>query len=171
MEKICYDGRQGKYWKRPRGDFAAGTFCGYFFDIFHQRETKMGKNRLTKRILALSLAAAMVLPVWARAAYQDTADHWAEPAIEKWSGDYHILNGYEDGTFRPESTIKRAEVAAITNRMLARSADEAYVDAHASQLRLFADVAKDHWAYYTIVEASNTHDYQTNHGNETWKDA
>ena len=84
---------------------------------------------------------------------------------------YGWINGYEDGTFRPESTIKRAEVAAITNRMLARSADEAYVDAHASQLRLFADVAKDHWAYYTIVEASNTHDYQTNHGNETWKDA
>ena len=84
---------------------------------------------------------------------------------------YGWINGYEDGTFRPESTIKRAEVAAITNRMLARAADEAYVDAHASQLRLFADVAKDHWAYYTIVEASNTHDYQTNHGNETWKDA
>ena len=84
---------------------------------------------------------------------------------------YGWINGYEDGTFRPESTIKRAEVAAITNRMLARSADEAYVDAHASQLRLFADVAKDHWAYYTIVEASNTHDYQTNHGSETWKDA
>ena len=84
---------------------------------------------------------------------------------------YGWINGYEDGTFRPESTIKRAEVAAITNRMLARAADETYVDTHAGQLRLFTDVAKDHWAYYAIVEASNPHDYQTNHGNENWKDA
>ena len=81
---------------------------------------------------------------------------------------YGWINGYEDGTFRPESTIKRAEVAAITNRMLARSADEAYVDAHASQLRLFADVAKDHWAYYTIVEASNAHNHHNTASGESW---
>ena len=83
---------------------------------------------------------------------------------------YGWINGYEDGTFRPESTIKRAEVAAITNRMLARSADEAYVDAHASQLRLFADVAKDHWAYYTIVEASNAHNHHNTASGESWTD-
>ncbi|MDY3014214.1 MAG: S-layer homology domain-containing protein [Evtepia sp.] len=70
---------------------------------------------------------------------------------------YGWINGYEDDTFRPNNTITRAEVAAITNRMLDREADRGYVDAHADELRLFSDVDKGHWAYYTIVEASHAH--------------
>lgn len=97
----------------------------------------MGKNRLTKRILALSLAAAMVLPAWARAAYQDTAGHWAEPAIEKWSGDYHILNGYEDGTFRPDATITRGAFAGILSRFLKYTKE--------ADASTFSDTAGDYW--------------------------
>lgn len=67
------------------------------------------------------------------------------------------INGYSDGTFRPGQTITRAQVAVITNRILGRSADKAYLDAHADQLVQFDDVSTSYWAYYDILEAANTY--------------
>ena len=50
---------------------------------------------------ALALAAGLSLP--AGAAFSDTAGHWAETAITKWSEEYSIIGGYDDGSFRPAS--------------------------------------------------------------------
>ena len=81
---------------------------------------------------------------------------------------YGWIGGYEDGTFRPQNTITRAEVTAITNRMLGRVADEAFIDA-ADELRSFSDLSDAHWAYYSIMEATNAHDYTTTDGVEEWE--
>ena len=53
-----------------------------------------------------------------------------------------ILKGYDDGTFRPEATITRAEFCAVVNRMLNLQ------DAVASNTEpsKFSDVPSDHWA-------------------------
>ena len=80
---------------------------------------------------------------------------------------YGWINGYPDGTFGPNNTITRAEVTAIVNRMLGRSADEDYVDSHTTDLRQFTDLADTHWAYYDIMEATNTHDYSKSGSAET----
>ena len=95
---------------------------------------------------------------------------------QAWYYDYVVgsvkygwINGYPDGTFRPDNTITRAEVTAITNRMLGRSADEAYVDANADELRKFTDLDVAFWAYYDIVEATNSHEYTTENGSEIWQ--
>ena len=82
---------------------------------------------------------------------------------------YGWINGYPDGTFGPNNTITRAEVTAIVNRMLGRSADEDYVDSHTTDLRQFTDLADTHWAYYDIMEATNTHDYSKSGSAETWR--
>lgn len=42
----------------------------------------------------------------------DLSGHWAKEYIEKLAGN-EIINGYEDGTFRPQNNITRAEAAAI----------------------------------------------------------
>ena len=81
---------------------------------------------------------------------------------------YGWINGYTDGTFRPHATITRGEVTAITNRMLGRSADKAYVDSHGDTLRTFPDVKSTSWAYYDICEATNSHDYNKTGGTESW---
>ena len=83
---------------------------------------------------------------------------------------YGWINGYADGTFRPNETITRAEVAAIVNRMLGRSADRTYVDAHANELTQFTDVSPYYWAYYDIMEAANAHDHIKKDGTEIWND-
>ena len=82
---------------------------------------------------------------------------------------YGWITGYEDGTFRPNNTIARAEATTITNQMLGRAPDQSFVDQHSDGLRLFPDVADTHWAYYQIVEAANSHDYTQTDGNEIWQ--
>lgn len=59
---------------------------------------------------------------------------------------------------------------AITNRMLNRFADEAYVDAHKDQIMEFKDMKKGMWSYYPVVEATNGHGYErkANGKDETW---
>lgn len=81
---------------------------------------------------------------------------------------YGWITGYTDGTFRPGSTITRAEVTTIVNRMLGRSADKAFVDSHADTLTQFDDVSRTDWAYYQIMEATNAHDYKMSGGVEDW---
>ena len=82
---------------------------------------------------------------------------------------YGWIGGYPDGSFRPNNSITRAEVAVIVNNMLGRDADESYIDRNADELVSFVDLSKNHWAYYTIMEATNTHDYTTSSNGESWK--
>ena len=82
---------------------------------------------------------------------------------------YSWIGGYPDGSFRPNNSITRAEVAVIVNNMLGRSADKGYIDRNADELVSFVDLSKTHWAYYTIMEATNTHDYTTSSNGESWK--
>ena len=84
------------------------------------------------------------------------------------SAQYGWTNGYADGSFRPDNTITRAEVTTITNRMLSRSADKAFVDNHAEEMMQFTDLNKSHWAYYDIMEATNAHDYEKENDIEVW---
>lgn len=81
---------------------------------------------------------------------------------------YGWIDGYPDGTFRPDNSITRSEVTTIVNRMLGRSADSAYVDDHTGDLTQFNDVEPMHWAYYQIMEAANAHDYIKSGGMEDW---
>ena len=49
-------------------------------------------------------------------AFSDTSDHWAKGSITKWSEEYAILRGNEDGTFRPDEPITRGAFAGILDR-------------------------------------------------------
>lgn len=51
-------------------------------------------------------------------AFTDTTGHWAEESINKWSGEYGIIQGYDDGTFRPDNSITRGAFAGILDRFL-----------------------------------------------------
>lgn len=96
----------------------------------------------------------------------DTGDWFYEQVVG--SIKYGWIQGYADGTFRPDNTITRAEVTTITNRMLGRAADEAFVDRHSDELRQFPDVPESYWAYYNIMEATNAHDFGMENGTEDW---
>ena len=96
-------------------------------------------------------------------------DHWAYEVIQK-AAQAGWISGYPDGSFRPDQPITRAEVVAITNRMLNRFADEDFVDHNLNKIINFTDIDKSHWAYYPVVEATNGHGYErkANGKDETW---
>lgn len=96
-----------------------------------------------------------------------TKDDWFYGQVVG-SIQYGWIAGYEDGTFRPNNNITRAEVTTITNRMLGRSADKDFVDQYKDELRMFPDLTTGHWAYYQIMEATNAHDYTLTNGIENW---
>lgn len=96
------------------------------------------------------------------------ASHWAAKSVT-YAATRGWVTGYADGTFKPGNNITRAEVAAVTCRLLERSADEAYIRAHLKELpRVFADMNEQHWAYWYAMEASNGHDYTKSGNAETW---
>ena len=100
--------------------------------------------------------------------FTDVPDtHWAVKYIN-FAATRGWVTGYEDGTFKPEHSITRAEVAAVTCRLLERSADQTYIRSHIGELRTFADVTESHWAYWYAMEAANGHDYTKSGGSENW---
>ena len=95
------------------------------------------------------------------------SSHWAAKYIN-FAATRGWVNGYADGTFQPTNSITRAEVAAVTCRLLERNADQSYIRSHLSELRAFTDVSESHWAYWYTMEAANGHDYTKSGSSETW---
>ena len=93
--------------------------------------------------------------------------HWAAKYID-FAATCGWVSGYADGTFKPENPITRAEVAAVTCRLLERSADQSYIRSHLNELRTFADLTEDHWAYWYAMETANGHDYVKSGSSESW---
>ncbi|WP_050616491.1 S-layer homology domain-containing protein [Bacillus testis] len=93
------------------------------------------------------------------------ADHWASAYISTAYKNGWI-NGYADGTFKPEQQINRAEAVKIVNSMLDRIINEDSIKG--TNVKDYTDVKKNHWAYYHITEASNAHDYIKEDNQEIW---
>ena len=82
------------------------------------------------------------------------------------------ISGYPDGTFGPDRYITRAEVTSVINRMENRAADMSFMMDHLDELRTFSDLGFGHWAYGSMMEAANGHDYTRADQNsyESWVD-
>lgn len=90
---------------------------------------------------------------------------WAERAVSS-AVAHGWVAGYEDGTFRPNHFISRAEAVVILNAMLGRRADADAVLIHRTVE--FEDVARTYWAYSAISEAATGHDYTKTAAGEIW---
>ena len=100
--------------------------------------------------------------------FTDVPDtYWAARYIN-FAATRGWVTGYSDGTFKPEDPITRAEVAAVTCRLLERSADQSYIRSHLKELRTFSDMTESHWAYWYAMEAANGHDYTKSGSSENW---
>ena len=85
-----------------------------------------------------------------------SASYWAAEYIHD-AAVFGWIKGYEDGSFRAGNRITRAEVVTIVNRVLGHAADRTYVNENGGRLTTFNDVVRNHWAFYDIMEAANTH--------------
>ena len=97
--------------------------------------------------------------------------HWAYDAIAA-AGAAGWINGYEDGTFRPNESVKRIEAVKMINNMLGWSCDRDFVDneTHLSGFE-FEDLERGSWEYYEVMEATLSHNYIHENGKEIWTKA
>ena len=95
-----------------------------------------------KKVLALVLAFACAFTMFAGAAFTDSADISQTEAVDMLTA-LGVIDGYEDGTFRPEATITRAEAAKMIFTIWNGGNDNASAFVGKS---VFTDVYSGHWA-------------------------
>ena len=93
-----------------------------------------------------------------------SAKYWAANAIAICA-KLGWINGYPDGTFRPDKNVTRAELMAMINRATGRAPKSA--DAFLPGMKTWKDNTSDKWYYLDVQEATNSHSY-TVKGSETW---
>ena len=86
-------------------------------------------------VLTVILVLSMV-PVTALAkSFSDIQGHWGEVFIVRWT-DHGVLHGFDDGSFRPNESATRAQMASMLNMLIIF--DEATENG-------FTDVEGDEW--------------------------
>ncbi|MFI3227418.1 MAG: S-layer homology domain-containing protein [Clostridia bacterium] len=105
-----------------------------------------------KKVIALTLASSLALSSVASAAFTDTADVADDDAITTLSA-LSIINGYDDGTFRPDNTVTRGEMAKMIFTIKNGGSDDA--SAFEGIYTEFTDV-EGHWASGYIKFCENT---------------
>ena len=97
-------------------------------------------------------------------AFPDTPGHWADSTIYTVT-TAGLLEGYPDGTYRPNQPITRAEFVTVINRLLERG------PLFGLPAPTFSDVAPAYWAYGQVEEAATSHRYRRVPGHEEWIEA
>ena len=112
-----------------------------------------------------------------RKEYLTESNTFTDVASNYWAADEILraaalgwVQGYQDGSYRPNNSITRAQVVTMINRVLCRMPEE-----NADLLKgmtSFTDCAEGDWCYLAIQEATNSHDYKAKSGSiyEAWTD-
>ncbi|MCR4600605.1 MAG: S-layer homology domain-containing protein, partial [Clostridia bacterium] len=97
--------------------------------------------------------------------FSDISGHWAENNIKR-AAALGYITGYQDGSFKPNAPITRAEAMTLMNRVLGR--DKISAAGLLDNMAKWSDNPATAWYYVAVQEATNTHDYTITDGVETW---
>lgn len=98
--------------------------------------------------------------------FNDISGHWVENEIRR-AASLGWIQGYTDGSFKPDQNITRAEAASMINRMLHRLPET--VEDLLDGMIQWPDNQPSDWYYINMQEATNSHDFkQKGEINEYW---
>jgi len=125
--------------------------------------TEVQENENTEKVDEITTenhaAAVSVLDLTAKSAsFSDISDHWAKSWIEE-AVKLGFVSGYEDGTFKPDRTVTRAEFSKLLNSAL-HTENKADLT--------FTDVKKADW-FYAEVQKSVSSGFFSGYENNTFK--
>lgn len=89
--------------------------------------------------------------------FNDISGHWAENEIRR-AASLGWIQGYTDGSFKPDQNITRAEAASMINRMLHRLPET--VEDLLDGMIQWPDNQPSDWYYINMQEATNSHDFK-----------
>lgn len=116
---------------------------GYPDNTFRQ-ENKITRGEMATMLTRIILDGKQI-PITENKFNDISNDYWAKNEVN-YLASKGLLNGYEDGTFRPENPITRAEVATI----LVRSNS----NIKQNLKKVFPDISDNHWASKYIEKAA-----------------
>lgn len=119
-----------------------------------------------KRAAALLIALSIVTPTFNAESFaanpagrtSDIKGHWAEGKIQDWL-DEGLIRGYQDGSFRPDKQMTRAEFINLVNASYNYTAETEIS---------FTDVSEDAW-YYEAVSIARAAGYMNGYGDNTMR--
>ena len=71
-----------------------------------------------------------------------------------------LIEGYPDGSFRPNRPITRAETCTIVNRTLGRKPEKDHLLPESDMINWPDNINRNIWYYAQMQEATNSHDYR-----------
>ena len=104
------------------------------------------------------------------ATFADVTSHWAKDEISI-AANHGWIKGYEDGSFKPDQKITRAETMTLVNRVLNRL-PETKDDLHKDMKTWVDNMDETAWYYLAVQEATNSHYFKnkTSTKFEQWTD-
>ena len=104
------------------------------------------------------------------ATFFDVTSHWAKDEISI-AANHGWIKGYEDGSFKPDQKITRAETMTLVNRVLNRL-PETKDDLHKDMKTWVDNMDETAWYYLAVQEATNSHYFKnkTSTKFEQWTD-
>lgn len=107
------------------------------------------KKRISSLALVLALAFSLSAPAFA-ATYKDISNHWAKTYLETLS-DKGVLNGFTDGTMRPDKNISACEALVILSRLYTVTAAQKAMIAEDYAAEVKSAVPESYsWAYENL---------------------
>ena len=172
--RLMDDSSRNTYYSTRSGfrDVASGTWYNTYVATLNNAgvitDSANGYFRPNEAITRAELAAML-------AAFTDTtraANYFNDVSAKYWAANAIAIcaklgwiNGYPDGSFRPDKNVTRAELMAMINRATGRAPKSA--DAFLSGMKTWKDNTADKWYYLDVQEATNSHSY-TVRNSEVW---
>lgn len=141
---IAYSDVTAGYWAKNAISTVTkmGLMKGYSDGTFH------GSQIITRAEMASIIAKLLgAADASAASSFKDIATSWARASIEQVYAK-GIIKGYEDGTFRPQNSLTRAEAVTMINHFLGRA------KATGVSTPTWSDVSASFWAFGEIESAS-----------------
>lgn len=123
----------------------------------------MRRTKWTKRVVAIAISVSVLfaspgLSLAATSVPRDLQGHWAQEVIMQWLEEGK-LQGYGDGTVRPDRPATRAELVAMINKSLQLEGNKEIS---------FKDVKASHW-FYRDLQIAAAHEYITGYADDTFR--
>lgn len=156
--KQSFDDVKSNYWAYENVEFVyeKGLMIGKTENLF-EPEANLTRGELVTVISRIIEKSNMNLEKTQRnIEFTDISKHWAKDDIIKLN-EYGLIKGYDDGQFKPNNKVTRAEASTIVARLLEKAASREITETtEASSVReIYTDLPQTHWAFGRIMELKN----------------
>ncbi len=99
--------------------------------------------------------------------FRDLDGHWAKQEVLR-AAALGWVQGYEDGTYRPNADITRAQAITMINRVLCRMPEK--TSDLLAGMSTWKDCVESDWFYLAVQEATNSHNFEKKQNSiyESW---